>query len=65
MNMVDYQARLKQRQDAGTRVEERLMNTLLSFDPIGDLKIRDAQFIARMARQFAFDEFEKIEPSTT
>jgi hypothetical protein len=60
---ADYQQRLKQRQDAGTRVEERMLQTLLSFEPTGELKIRDAQFIARMAKQFAFDEFEKIEPA--
>lgn len=62
--MTDYQQRLKQRQDAGTRVEERMLQTLLSFDPAGDLKIRDAQFLARMARNLAFDEFEKIEPAS-
>lgn len=60
--MADYQLRLKQRQDAGIRVEDRMLNSLLAYEPVSELKVRDVQFIARMARQFAFDEFEKIEP---
>lgn len=59
--MTDYQQHLKQRQDAGTRVEQRMLEILMGFEPTCELKIREAQFIARMARQFAFDEFEKIE----
>jgi hypothetical protein len=50
-------ASLEFRQKAGERVEKRMMECMLGFEPTISLRVYDVQFIARMARQYAFDEF--------
>jgi hypothetical protein len=48
-------ADIKVKQDAAKRAYDRMMETLLGFDPCATLRIGDAQYIARMAQTFAFD----------
>ena len=48
---------LKERQDASGDVEKRMMEVLLQFTPVKDLKVCDVQAIARFARNAAFEAF--------
>lgn len=48
---------LKERQAASARVEKLLLEFIVRYGPAEDLKIADAQCIARRARSIAFDEF--------
>lgn len=48
---------LEQWQAAGGAVEKEMMAFLLQFAPASEIKICDAQCIARFARKIAFDQF--------
>ena len=49
---------LKSRQDAGKEVEEKMLEFLLSFSPAQEMKICDAQTVARFARNISFHAFD-------
>lgn len=51
---------LKLRQDAGARVEEKMLQFLVQYDPARTLTIADAKVIAMAARSTAFDEFSAV-----
>ena len=54
---------LKARQEAGERVEARVLEMLLHYAPAQDLSVGNVKQIAFAARQVAFDEFSQIEAS--
>lgn len=55
---------LKARQEAGQRVEKKMMEYLLQFSSADDLTVSTIKHISFLARQAAFEEFSKIgEPS--
>ncbi len=51
---------LVQWQAVGQTVEEKMMEFLCSYAPAAELKICDAQCIARLARKIACDQFSKL-----
>lgn len=50
-------AELKLRQEAGQRVELRMLKFLTNFSPADELKVSDIKSIAMFARTISFDEF--------
>jgi hypothetical protein len=48
-------------QEASERVEKRMFDAIVQFIPAQEMKIGDAQWIARSARAIAFDEFTKAQ----
>lgn len=48
---------LKHRQEAGQRLERKLLELMVSMPALDNLKLSDAKYIAGCARRIAFDEF--------
>jgi hypothetical protein len=48
----------KDRQEASARLEKKLLEFLVQFDPVGSLTVSEAKTIARHARALAFEEFQ-------
>lgn len=48
---------LKAKQEAGQRVEKKMLAFLVAMPAAGSLKLDDAKYIAGMARRISFDEF--------
>lgn len=55
-------SQLKFRQKAGERVEAQMLQFLIGFIPVEELKVGDMKCIARFARTIAFDEFAPDKP---
>ncbi len=53
---------LRARQEAGQRLEKKLLDFIVDFHACENLKLQDAKFIAGMARRIAFDEFSQPPP---
>lgn len=52
---------LKQRQEAGERVEKEMLEFMLQYTPAQELQVRNILDIAFRARGVAFDAFSEIE----
>ena len=50
---------MKERQEAGKKVENNMLAFLMRFAPAGELKLSDARQIAFKARSLAFDHFDE------
>jgi len=48
---------LKRRQAAGVEVERKMIEFLMQWAPVRELKVGDVQQIATSARLYAFDAF--------
>ena len=49
---------LRYRQEAGAKVEKMMIDFLLQYTPVADLKVKDVQVIAMQARSVAFACFD-------
>lgn len=52
-----HKVELKVRQTAVAKVESKMLEFLIQFDPAGALKLNDAKVIAKVAREIAFEAF--------
>lgn len=53
--------KIQSSQVAGQRVEEKMITFLMGYAPAQDLRLSDAKTIASFARNFAFNEFTRLD----
>lgn len=54
-------ADLEKRQKAGSEVERRMIEILMGWEPVQELRVQDIKYIALLARNIAFDTFSEAE----
>ena len=50
---------LRDQQVASAKVFDKMMATILNYEPCRGLRIEDAKFICEMARNYAFDAMKE------
>lgn len=53
---------LRVKQDAAAQIGERLLQSLLLFDPVDRITVGDVKYIAEIAKTKAFDVINEVYP---
>lgn len=59
--MTEDQNKLKRRQVLAKSSQEKMLQILLGFNPVADLRVSDILFIANMTQTISFDLLEQYE----